>query len=551
MVATSLALLVVVPTQLAAAAGLELSGGYDSTVLDPNGYFGDGGLARMAADLQLAHRTETLRQILRTRGEYYYNGGEGKAFDEGDFISLTRYGLLWEPNDNWQIGVEGSYAIGQSSVAFGRVSASDFAFRPGVSGEYAGALDIRRALGDTWRLSLVGGVNGRHSVSLPPGVARANMVDTFGVLEASHDFSEKNVGLLSVRAETFLVDGFADWVPRFMGYLGIRRNWSDYTTTQLYAGLDSLQDQNDSTNFLVGPYFSAAFTHLVPSANLAIGLNARYEYAIVAASRCAVRVASGAMCPASQVVSGGTGRVLGGDLGLLWRPGDGNLAFSGTVSADYGVTQNVDTRPGAAPGALRDVENVNMSAVAGVRWSANRNVSIFGQYNFLYTFLDARVPQSITDIYRHVLLAGVTVAFATGDGVTEPLVPYEELEALDNARSARGEGDSQGGAPSSPSDGPDLLADPFDLSAPDPADAPASTPNLGPGVTMDPLTGNPIDRRNRPPPPRNATQTLTNPGRHNSTLPSTTTDEPPNPGNEPEGGGDSSDSQGSQGESSR
>src|SRR5262245_53385160 len=63
MIPTAMALVMAAPAQLAAVAGVELSGGYDSTVLNPTTQvFGDGGLFRLAVDTQVGHRTETLRQ---------------------------------------------------------------------------------------------------------------------------------------------------------------------------------------------------------------------------------------------------------------------------------------------------------------------------------------------------------------------------------------------------------------------------------------------------------------------------------------------------------
>ena len=84
---TAIALLAVVPMQLAAAAGVELAGGYDSTVLDQRTlYFGDGVISRAAVDLQFGHRTETFRQLLRTRGEFYFTSGEGRDVSQSDLV---------------------------------------------------------------------------------------------------------------------------------------------------------------------------------------------------------------------------------------------------------------------------------------------------------------------------------------------------------------------------------------------------------------------------------------------------------------------------------
>jgi hypothetical protein len=553
MVASTLALVVAVPMQLAAAAGVELAGGYDSTVLDQRTLsYGDGALTRGAVDLQIGHRGDTVRQLLRTRGEYYFTQGEGRNFDEGDFVSLTRYALHIEPSDDWLIEGEGSYSLGQSSLLLGRGGSPFLSFQRGIFGEYTGQLRAQRNFSETWRASLLGGILGRHAVDIPENLARNNMLTFVSALEAAHDFNDNNVGIAAARGEYFLVDGYADWVPRIVGYTGLRHFFSDHTALTVLGGVDSLADQNDTSKFFVGPYGNVALSVMVPDEHLAFGLGTRYEYAIVGTTNCAIPVPSGGACPTSRVLAGGTGRVWGGNLSALWRPGEGIVSFTADVTVDYGTSENADTSAGARPGATQEIASVNLSALAGVRFIIGRRLSFFARYNFLYSDIDAVIPGVITEIVRHVGMAGITFALGSeDDGVTEPLIPYEELEVLQDAHggggsaaSASGGGGEDGGATS----------DPFDLASPD---EPSSTsgeagsgwlPTPGsndPNAPVDPEA--PVNPN--APRPRNSTQPTTHGGTQRSTTPVNHGNAPVAPVSPPSGEGTGDNGHATQGES--
>ena len=520
MVVPILAMLVATPMQLAAAAGIELAGGYDSTVLNQQTLaFGDGALGRGAVDLQIGHRTEHVRQLLRTRGEYYFTDGEGKSLDQGDFTSFTRYALHIEPSDEWEIEGNASYTVGQAAYLLGLGASPDLYFQRGLFGEYNGAVQVHHDFSDTWRGTVMGGVMGRHAIELPPGLARENMLTFLGVLEAAHDFSEANIGLAAGRLEYFLIDGYFNWVARVTGYVGWRHNFGENSTLTLLGGADALEDQNDPSQFFVGPYGNVTFATAVPEDHFAFGIGACSEYAVVSTTRCGVPVMGGGACPQSQVLAGGTGRVWGAMLAGVWRPGGGKFSMSGDVVVDYGTTSNADDSPGAAPGAVHDVAQINISALANFRWIFNPNVSVFARYNFLYSDIDAVIPGSITQLVRHVAMAGVTFALGTeDDGVTEPLIPFAELAAMQGAHGfgggASGGGDRNGGGSHGAT--PDAASsDPFDLSQ---DDAPAAD---DPGAGLRPegeTTDAEGDSTGAPPPaPRYATQPATQPGTARST----------------------------------
>ncbi len=547
----SLALVVAVPLQLAAAAGVDLSGGYDSTVVNQRtGEFGDGGIMRLGLDLQAGHQGDYVRQLLRTRAEYYYTGGEGRDIDQGDLVSLTRYALIWEPHEDWQLRGEGSYSIGQSSYLLGRARSVDLNFQRGVYGEYVGAATLQRAFGESWRLALTGGTLGRHAVENPEGLARQNMLTFYGGLEGSHDFSWRDVGLLGGRTEYFLMDGFLEWVARVTGYVGWRRTWSEDLATTLLVGVDSLQDQTDTTRWLVGPYINAGLTWHLPTQGLALGATFRYEYAVVAGIRCGVALTGGMQCPAADVVSGGTGRVLGAALQAVYRPERGNLIITGDLTFDRGTTENITPRLTSmmtTPLETREVVNINAAAIATARYMVTPQFSVFGRYSFLYTDLDAdggiSAPGSITSINRHVMLVGVIYALGTGDGPIEPITPFDEMQALHGAANAAGAPQSNTGAASSAAGEEDVTADPFALSAsPDPASTAGET-------RPDARRYHPRDPRSRPPRPRTATQPLTRPATRDPSAPPTLAPEPPAPTQAPSGANTSDDSGAAAGES--
>lgn len=445
---TAIALLAVVPMQLAAAAGVELAGGYDSTVLDQRTlYFGDGVISRAAVDLQLGHRTETFRQLLRTRGEFYFTSGEGRDVSQSDLVSLTRYSLRWDSDDDrWGLEGDASYVLGRTSLLLGRSSSPDLVFQRGLYGELNGHLDLTRQFGERTRLTMSTLVLDRHAVDIPDGAARNNLTSIAGVATLAHDVGEKDTLEISGRGEGFSIDGVADWVARVTAYGGWRRRWNENLATFVLGGADMLQDQNNRTEFLVGPYGHVGLGWAEPEDGVALSLDARYEYAIVASTRCNIAVPAGQPCPPTQVAAGGVGRVAGTAFNFLFRPNHSAWVLTAGIQGDYGVTQNYDQRPGAAPNTIRDIENINFNAGAGLRWSPSRRFGMFVRYDFFWSTLTAQVPGAISEFVRHVAMLGVAVSTSVGEGPTEPLVAFEELDAFAGVRAAgAGREASEGG----------------------------------------------------------------------------------------------------------
>lgn len=435
---TAIALLAAVPMQLAAAAGLELAGGYDSTVLNQQTLeFGDGVISRGALDFQLGHRTETFRQLLRARGEMYYTSGEGFDISGANLVGVARYALRWDSDDDlWHLEGEASYVIGRSPLLLNRGRSPDLVFQRGLYGEVNAHLDLTRQFGERTRLTASGLALNRHAVDIPENAARNNLMSVAGVLSLANDITENNTLEFAGRGEGFNIDGVDGWLARVTGYAGIRRRWSENFVTFLLGGVDTLQDQNNRSEFLVGPYGRAGFGWAQPEDGIALSFDARYEYAIVASTRCNVAVRPGQPCPPGEVAAGGVGRMTGAALNALYRPVDSPVVFTASVQGDYGVTQNFDPSPTARPNTLRDVENVNFNAGIGARWVVNRHFGVFTRYDFFWSHLTVDVPGAIGDIVRHVAMAGVTLSTQVGDGPTEPLVAFEELDAFAGVRAA-------------------------------------------------------------------------------------------------------------------
>ncbi len=442
MIPIAIALVVSAPMQLAAAAGVEVSGGYDSTVLNPLSLtFGDGGLLRTAIDLQVGHHTDTLRQTLRARGELYFVGGEGRDIDQSNLTSLNRYTLVWEPTDRWRINVDGGYNVGQGVLLLQNSLDRSATFFRGVYGEYGVHAGATRGLSENARMVLSGGLDGRHSISVPEGTPRADQVQLTAGLTGSYDFGDHDSLGLTGSWQSLQITGIGDWIMRVTAFATWRHSWSEHTATTLSGGVDSIQDQTDVTRsrWNVGPYAGITFQQTIPEANFGIVLRAGYQFTSVNGVRCNSALDAAGTCPRTQVIAGGAGRVGSANVQLLWRPIGDNLVFQGTLAGDYGVTQNFV--PGSAsgtgsPSTTQEVGNSNFSATAGVRWIITRGISTFVRYTFLFQHVDE--PAWYPDIVRHVALAGVTFTVFGGDA--EELLGVTPLEESGSAQAIRSAG---------------------------------------------------------------------------------------------------------------
>ena len=443
MIPIALAMVVAAPLQLAAAAGLEVTGGYDSTVLNPlTQTFGDGGILRTAVDVQVGHRTESVRQVLRVRGEMYFQGGEGRAIDEAPtLMSLNRYTLNWDDGDRWSANLVAAYNVGQGALLMQRSLIAGSPFQAGVFGEYQGSASLTRGFSENARMVLHGGIDGRHTLDVPVGTPRSDQVEVGGGLTGSLDVGERNTFGLTGSSQALQIVGLGDWLMRVTAFSTWRHAWSETANTTISAGVDALQDQTDATRsrWNVGPYGALTYQQVFPDANLALAVRGHYEFTTVNAIRCAQLNADGT-CPPTQVIAGGAGRVGGVGLQLLWRPFDNAVVFDGEASGDYGVTENFVPGTGTVAGSpttTRSVGNSNFTASAGARWILTRGVSVFARYTFLFQHVDE--PAWFPDIVRHVAILGVTLAVFGGDaeevlGIT----PLEESAAADAIRAAGG-----------------------------------------------------------------------------------------------------------------
>lgn len=502
MTIASLALIVTVPMQFSGAAGVEVAGGYDSTVLNQTtNQYNAGAIARLAVDIQAGHRTETFQHTLRTRGEFYYPSGEGRDLGSSDLTLINRYRLLWEPTDNWRISGEGFYNLGQNALLLGRTGSTDLVFQRGVFGEYGGQVDVARQFGETWRAVLSFGVQGRHVIDQPPDFPRNNTQQWFALLSVDKDLTENDVLGVAVRGEYFLVDGFLDWIGRATAYATYRRSWSENVTTQLSAGLDLLQDQNDPSQWNAGPYVNAGYAQLFPDANMALTVNAGYEFALVTSARCNTlelrrrfrdgRIPDGTPCPPELVTFGGTGRVASAAVQWIWHPREQDLVFSASVQGDYGITaNNTPTNPGVATDAVM----ANLVTTLNARYVLTRGVSFFANYSFFYQYLDdvaaprLRRPDGdailMNNFFRHVVLAGITLSVSGGDGPQlDGVVPLTEVEALQNFRSMNNNEQQAGSSANGDSNTDDLIPADTNLNDPNIQGFPAPPPGARPGTT--------------------------------------------------------------------
>jgi len=483
-----MALVVSAPAHFAAAAGVELSGGYDSTVLNALTFdFGDGGILRMALDVQVGHRTATLRHTLRTRGEFYFAGGEGRSIDYANLNSLNRYSLQWDPSDDWRATVEAGYNIGQAALMFQGVGDPTASFRRGIFGEYNLLGRVTRTFVDRYRASLFGGVNGRHTVEVPAGTPRGDMIIYRLGVEGSADIGERDTVGLTFNAQRLGMAGLGDWIHRLTAFGSWRHAWTDTFGTGVSLGADFIQDQNDPLReaWNAGPYANLTMTKVFPEQRLAFTVAGRYEFQAVNTVRCGGALRPDGLCPPEFVIAGGAGRVGGGTFQFAWRPReDGNLTITGIATADYGLTENpvlvtdpVTLRP-RTNGQTREVANMNVTAVLNARWVFSRSISAFARYTFLYQHVEE--PQWFPDIRRHLVLAGVTISVSAGEAdYLDGVIPFAEAEVMGAIRNAAASapGAAEVAAEQGPTgDEPGVLDDPLD-----PADRPAPPPPRAPG----------------------------------------------------------------------
>ncbi len=460
MIPTALALMVSAPLQLAAAAGVELTGGYDTTVANALTLcrygqtfsapcYGDGGILRTAIDIQVGHHTDTLRQTLRARGEFYYVGGEGRPIDNGNILSLNRYTLVWEPSDRWRVALDGSYNVGRGVLLAQNSLTLSTAFLDTWFGEYGAHGSVTRGISENARLVFNAGLDGRQSLSVPPGTPRADQVQVTAGLNGSFEIGERDTLGLTGAYQALQITGLGDWIMRVTPFATWRHGWSEQVATTVSGGLDMMQDQTDETRsrWNTGPYGSVTYQQTIPDANLGIILRGGYQFTTVNAVRCNGALDSSGRCPPRQVIAGGAGRVASAALLLLWRPFDRDLVFQGTLGGDYGITQNFNPLPAGstATPTTQDVGNSNFSAVAGARWIITRGISAFVRYTFLYQHVDE--PVGNPDIVRHVAMAGVTFSAFAGDA--EELLGVTPLEESNAAQALRG----ATGGPSATSEG--------------------------------------------------------------------------------------------------
>ena len=438
-----MALVVSAPLQLAAAAGVELSGGYDSTVLDPFSFeFGDGGILRTALDIQVGHRTETLRHTLRLRGEFYFAGGERRSLGDANINSLNRYSLQWDPSDNWRATVEAGYNIGQSALMTQGTITPGAQFARGIFGEYNLLARATRTFDDRYRVSLFGGVNGRHTVEVPEGTPDGSMILYRLGVEGSADLGERDTVGATFNAQRIGMAGLGDWIHRLTAFGSWRHAWTDTFGSGLSLGADFMQDQNDllRETWNAGPYVNATATKVFPEQRLAFTVAGRYEFSVVNPVRCTTGAAMG--CADGVVVSGGVGRVGGGTFQFAWRPrDDGNLTITGIATADYGLTEHSVRATATTPSGTREVGNMNVTATLNARWVFSRSLSAFARYTFLFQHVEE--PTWFPDIRRHVVLAGITLSVTAGEAdYLDGVIPFTEAEVTSAIRNAATNGSS-------------------------------------------------------------------------------------------------------------
>lgn len=487
-----MALVLTAPMQLAGAAGVEASAGYDSTVLyidpqDPPNRFGDGALLRLGLDIQGGHRTETLRQTLRVHGEANFAGGTGGTVtDQIRFLALGNYSLDWSPTDDWRVSVGATYSLVQGALLLQTPNDSVARFHQATFGGYTANARVQRGFNDSGRLGLFAGVLGNHTIAIEPGTPRSDMILLRGGLDGSVDLGEHDALGATVVGERLNLAGLTDFVHRVAGYLSWRRAWAETFNTTLNGGIDAIQDQNDPTraHWNVGPYVSVTATKVFPEARLAVLLMGGSTFTAFNNVRCnasPLATNPGAAC-SGPAVSSGFGRQTSAGLQILWRPLENNrLNITGFLIGSLGTQAGGTT---------------NVTANVMARWVLTRSTAVFARYTFIFNHIEE--PTWYPDIRRHVVMAGLNFTLTAGEAdYLEGVIPWDEAETSAAIRSSAAESPSAEAAARDPDasgvDRGDVLDDPLD-----PADRPQDSPHTDPAPPDPDDPNTPLGAQNDP-----------------------------------------------------
>jgi hypothetical protein len=399
-----------VPFQFAFAVGGQLAGGYDSTAVNPRtGLYQDAGFVNAALDVQLTHQTDTVRQILRSRGEAMYEATGGRDLLDSDLFSVTRYGLIWEPTEDLHVYTDASYAVGAPTLYFSRAGRPDVSFaRAGLAfphqlvADYVVRQDVTQRFSDVDGLQLEAAVQGRYPVtSQLPG---QNMFTPYAAARATHEFDEDNNGHAGARFEYYNLELFRPAMA-IQGFVGWGHNFFDGISTLLEAGVTTVQSDLQTSRWDVQPYGRATLHAQFDRLRLMLGAAYTHTFGVVSATL-------------------GTGALDIGSVAAYFRPG-GPLV---TLFADAAIQRGEAFDPTSGKGLTAVFATVG----AGGRVRVLPWAWLFVRYEFQWQTDEGNHDASIPDFVRHVAFAGVQVAWGSEPEALAAMLPVEEVAAMEH-----------------------------------------------------------------------------------------------------------------------
>jgi hypothetical protein len=399
---------VAIPLQLTFAAMGEAAGGYDSTAVNPRtGRYTDAPVAAIAVDGQVTHEGDRVRQFLRDRAEAMYAGTGGRDLLDSDVFNLTRYSLIWQPNEVWSFHTDATYAIGSPTLFFSRAGRPDVQFaRRGLAfpRQLIADYNVRQdAVIRPDELNLLQAdviVAGRYPATrMPRG---QNMFTPSATLQWVHEFTPEDQGLAGVRGEYLSLELFRPvWVTQ--AFVGWTHRFDETFNVFAEGGITVVQENVGNDAWDAQPFFRARAYKRFDRQRLILGASYEHTFGVVSATL-------------------GTGALDIANATAWWMPGSWRFLVFGDVGFQHGE--------GYDPATQRPLEASFMNTTVGVRYSINPYFRIFARYEFQWETGSSYALSGAPDFVRHLALAGVQIAFGTDDIAVASVLPVDEMQAL-------------------------------------------------------------------------------------------------------------------------
>jgi hypothetical protein len=397
-----------IPLQLTFAVMGEAAGGYDSTAVNPRtGQYVDAPVASLAVDGQVTHEGDRVRQYLRDRAEALYTGTGGRDPLDSDVFNLTRYSLVWQPNEAWTFHTDATYAIGSPTLFFSRAGRPDVQFaRRGLAfprqliADYNVRQDAVVQPDESNLVQIDAIVAGRYPVTrMPRG---QNMFTPSASLQWVHEFTPEDQGLAGVRGEYLSLELFRPvWVTQ--AYIGWTHRFDETFNVFAEGGLTVVQENVGNDTWDAQPFFRARVYKRFDRQRLILGASYEHTFGVVSATL-------------------GTGALDIGNASAWWMPVSWRFLVFGNAGIQRGQGFN--------PTTAQPIDATFANATVGVRYSFLPGLRVFARYEFQWETGTNYAASGAPDFVRHLAIAGIQVAFGTDSIAVASVLPLDETQAL-------------------------------------------------------------------------------------------------------------------------